>query len=585
MGLPTKEKEFIEETFGEAFARCLSFEHNYTVVIVDFMQFVKVKPKDAVLLDEVMTYFKEKFKSFLHMYQGRIKTVIVMVDTKPMDVKRMVTHTNRYKNTNVRQYEPGKPVLPAKGTDKVPDVWMEFAGNYQLLQRELYPRLFNAFMFDISPRPGQTVILSGFPGRSWFETSYTNRAWETDLNASGQVWQVQRWKEHELPITPEMESADVDLYNRVYVSEYVEPCQAFPSGALLRREWDEAKCDLSEADVRLLFFEHWYQHENIVFCINDGDIFSIALLYAYERHTQITEEGRYLFRNQHTLMIKHIETEKKRKKREASGIFITPPPYQYIDVNVLYRLVREYEPMRVGHVMNPVASFVFLLIMAKSDFFQDFMKGINAQNTIWKVFFENIHIFSHLIQLSQAVPRDTRTPRKIVIDEDRFRQFVVFCYLDKYEPALLKSLKVSQITFRDLMNRTQTDAKGKKKMKKDSPSEEDTSYYMPTRNMTRLWCRQIEWNLLYWKNGPFGHVPDPFEMWYGVPYFPYWRDEEGVPTMISVVSSRPKPVDRVYSQHFIQRKKRERAAPETKEQQSERKRKAIAELGHLVNKK
>lgn len=88
------------------------------------------------------------------------------------------------------------------------------------------------------------------------------------------------------------------------------------------------------------------------------------------------------------------------------------------------------------------------------------------------------------------------------------------------------------------------DAKGKPK--------EDVEYHLPNRNKIRLWCRQIEWNLLYWKNGPLGHAPDPFEMWYDLPYYPYWKDSTtNKPIMVDVVSSKRKPVDMVKKYIFF----------------------------------
>ena len=378
-----------------------------------------------------------------------------------------------------------------------------------------------------------------------------------------------------------MEKEDHDLYHRVYILENVPPCAQFPEGALVRREWEEAKNDVSEADIRMFYFEHWYQHENVVFCINDGDVFSIGLLYAFERHTGVKENGQYMFRNQHTVMLRYKETERKKKKREKRGVYIVPPPYHYVDLNALYQMVREYEPFRKGHVMNPVATFVFLLIMAKTDFFQDFLKGMTAQNVIWKVFFENITIFSHMVQISEAVERSTRIRRHIVLDEEAFRKFVIFCYLYKYEPAMLTSLKVQKVTFKQLKERTQKTAAGGKRNKRkaspDEPVEEDTDYHMPSRNEARMWCRQVEWNLDYWKNGVLGHFPDPFQLWYGVPYFPYYKGEDGKPRFIKLVSPRAKPVDRVYSQHFLKNKKRGRIE-ETKEQAIERKKRALEEL-------
>ena len=73
---------------------------------------------------------------------------------------------------------------------------------------------------------------------------------------------------------------------------------------------------------------------------------------------------------------------------------------------------------------------------------------------------------------------------------------------------------------------------------------------MPDRNTIRLWFRQILWNARYWKNGPLGHYPNPFEYWYDLPYYPYQRLPDGKYKMTNVVSSIPKPVDTVFNQHL-----------------------------------
>jgi hypothetical protein len=41
-------------------------------------------------------------------------------------------------------------------------------------------------------------------------------------------------------------------------------------------------------------------------------------------------------------------------------------------------------------------------------------------------------------------------------------------------------------------------------------------------------------------------------VWQGVPYFPYRRNAKGKAELVDVVSHKPKPVDRVYAQHFYQ---------------------------------
>lgn len=103
----------------------------------------------------------------------------------------MVEHKERYKNINVFSAKEA-PLLPKRGSDLIPTEWIRFAGNYKLLQRELYPELFNCFMDCrfFTPKPGQSIILSGFPGRSEWETIYENASWDRPTNNDGRVLMV-----------------------------------------------------------------------------------------------------------------------------------------------------------------------------------------------------------------------------------------------------------------------------------------------------------------------------------------------------------------------------------------------------------
>jgi hypothetical protein len=579
MTFGSNEKEFFEEEFRDCFKWALDKASGYTILICDFMQFTKSKPKSVETRDDLIVHFKEIVNSLMHRTCATLRIVIIVVDGKPVDVKRMIAHVKRYGSKPIMQYEEGNPRLPENGYDLVPQDWITFAGNYELLRRELYPLLFNTFMFNMEPMPGQSLILSGFPGRSGYAQSHIERPWECNVNEGGRVWQVKKWEKEELPITPKMEEEDSDLYHRVYILENVSPSHQFPNGALVRREWEEAKTDISEGDLRILWFEHWFQQENIIFCINDGDIFSLGLLYAQERLLNKGPNGEYHFRNKHTIMLKYIETDKKKKAREARGIHIVPEPYHYINMNLLYQQVSEYPVFVSNGVQSPVATMVFLIIMAETDFFAGFLKGMTAKNVIWKVFFENIVIFTHLIQYSAAVTKSTRDDRTVVIDEDAFRKFIIFCYLQKYEPGMNKQT----VTFQELSKRTKTTAKGTKRMKKnpDGTEEEDTAWHMPEKNKVRSWCRQVEWNFMYWANGWRGIHVDPFELWYGMSYYPYRKNTEtGKPEFIQMVSPRPKPVDTVFSQHFLKnRLKQMREKEESYEQSMQRKRKALKTLG------
>jgi hypothetical protein len=579
MGLPTTEREFLRAAFAAAFALDKiptplggGGDVSPTVAIVDFMQYVKYIPPDIATKSAVLQYFVSKISHLmLNKHRSTLTTMIVVVDGEPLDVKRMIEHKKRYKNVSVYKSEGGKKrYLPRNSEDLMPREWIRFAGSYKLLRRELYPELFNAFITCryFTPLPGQTLILSGFPGRSRWETVYNNHLgggttpsgvspWDARTSTEGQVLVVAPWTD--LPITRTMEQEDPDLYNRVYYVKNIPPCQQYPKGALERAEWKEACASnvpgtfgangLAEADVRLFYYDHWFQNEHIIFYINDGDVFSIGLLYASERCTAISPHtGQYVFRNQHTVCLPYKKGKKKKKGVAEKEVPAAPAAgkEEYVNLNILYQLVRSY-PQLQG-VQNPVASFVFLLIMAETDFFKDFLKGMGAQKVIWKVFFENAQLLSHLVQLSDdGVPRSTRTPRTAIMDEDMFRQFIYYCYLEKHKNSV-----GGRPTFSELQKATQVDAKGKPKA--------DEAYYLPDRNRIRLWCRQVEWNLLYWKNGPLGHFPNPFEMWYDLPYYPYWKDPAGKPVMVDVVATRPKPVDWVYAQHMYAHRKRPTAA-------------------------
>lgn len=542
MGLPTFARKYLKETYTDAFSfSAPDGSGKPTVCVYDLMKDLKYMPENIQTLGDAIIYLVSKIKYVL-LKIPTIRVIIVCVDRRPPPVKRMVTHTGRYKSKDVFETKGG-PYLPRLMKDLIPSPWIRFAGNYKLLQREFYPRLFNAFMDGqhIVPSPGQMIVLHGFPGYTEWITVYGQKNHHIGTNERGQIEQVHHWKvDGELPITKGMEREDPDMYNRVYVIENVPPCAQFPNGYLRKEEWKEAKNDISEADGAMFYYDHWFQNENILFICNDGDIFSYALLYSSERTT-----AQNTFRNNHFICIPY----KKIKDNE----FFAPgqiPAYEYIDVNRLYVLVKEDACMKAAGVQNNVLTLVFLLIMAGSDFFKEYMKGLGAETVIWKVFFGNLKMFSHMVQSSKSVTPSTRTPRVIVLDEDMFRIFTHYCYIQKYGKTARKKAKTDDLTYDMLQNHTRKGANG----------EKDSDYHLPDRNKIRLWARQVEWNLLYYKNTPFGneHSPNPFEMWDGLPYYPYVKEglETGKPEMTTVVSAKRKPIDEVYSQHMYANKKK-----------------------------
>jgi hypothetical protein len=535
MGLPTFARAYLKQTYTDAFS--FNIHGDPTICVYDLMKDMKYMPEHIVMLDDCILYLVNKIKSIM-LSVPTLRVMIVCVDRKPPVVKRMVTHVKRYKNKEVFDSKGG-PYLQPKYSSRIPQPWIGFAGNYKLLQRELYPRLFNAFMdgVHIVPKPGQMLVLHGFPGYCEWQTVYKQHTSSINTNERGQVKCVHLWRtDTELPISKEMERDDRDLYNRVYVFENIPPCEQFPQGWMRKEEWVEAKNDISESDGSMFFYDHWFQNETFLLICNDGDVFSYGLLYSYER--VIAQNN--TFRNNHIVCVPY-------KKRENE--YFAPdqmPRWEYCDMNRLYVLVKEDASMKSAGVQNHIVTLVFLLIMAESDFFKGYMKGLGAEAVIWKVFFANLNMFSHMVQSSKGVTPHTRTPREIVLDEKLFRVFVHYCYIQKYGKAVRKS---GNLTYAALHSHTRSGKKG----------QSDPDYHLPDRNKIRLWARQVEWNLLYYRNTPLGneHSPDPFETWDGLPYYPYARNPDtGKPEMTEVVAARRKPVDEVYAQHFYDNKRK-----------------------------
>lgn len=530
MGLPPFAREWLRNRYKAAFTFHDPTANGPSVCVYDLMQDVKYMPEIVTTLDQAILYLVNKVKTIMYD-AANLHTMIVMVDRAPPPVKRLVTHSVRYRNKDVYD-ETGGPYLPKRGSDLIPTPWIRFAGNYKLLQRELYPRLLNAFL-SLMPKTGQRLFLHGFPGYMEWVTVYSQNATALGLNNASQAERVHLWKD-ELPITQRMEEEDPQLYNRIFFVEHVAPSAQFPESFKRTGIWKEAENAIAESDGAMFFYDYWFQHnQSIMFSCNDGDIFAYALLYSYERVTMQNQ-----FRNVHYTRLPYKQT--KVLESWPNG---KKPQFEYVDFNRLYILVKEDEQFMQCGVQNHVATLVFMLIIAESDFFKDYMKGLGAEKVIWKTFLEHLPMFTHLIQLSKGYEPDPRPlhPRTIVIDEDAFRAFVHLCYMEKYGDAVKKKHRKEEVSVSALRAHCAASKK----------AQTDDEYVMPNRNKSRLWCRQVLWNVLYYKNTPYNHSPNPFEMFDGVPYYPYMiNPDTQQPEMCPVVASRAKPVDEVYEQHF-----------------------------------
>jgi hypothetical protein len=499
MGIDTFVRKAIIKIAGDA--RSPNSPDDCSVAVVDLMQWIKTIPENVNTVSEFVTYIIRQ-ALWLLAPKTHVRIVVLCVDRYPGPaVKQARTHVKRYSSVNLLSANDG-PHLPSNDHGLLPEKWMDFAGNGKLLQRELYPLLLNAFLchtFTKLLRPGQMVILHGFPCKSQYSAQ---------LNCQVPT----EWPRGTF-ITEEMEQEDPDLYNRIYLIEHVPPNPQWPQGLLRKAEWEEAKNDIAEADLAVFYYDHWFQGENQMIVINDGDALPIALLYAYERVIGNS------FRNK-----QYVRLPNKSKK--------TTDRYDTFDINKLYQVINEDKQMRDSGVQNPIVTFVFMVILGETDFFRDYMKGIGKEKFVWRTLTEKLDFFSHLVQLSKGVVPNTRVPREIVMDEDRFELFVHYCFLNKHGKSIRKKRKRETITIADV-----------KAHCKD----------FPTRNQIRSWARAILWNMQYWINGVKGteFTPDPYEEYDGHPYYGYIRRNDGTTECAPVVTAHQKPVDEVYSQHFL----------------------------------
>lgn len=538
MGLTGFARKYLRQKYAQAFSfKKPGMPH---VIIYDLMKDVKYLPPKVDTLRGILKYLVDRVKE--HFFVDGVETCIVLVDRKPLDVKRAITHKKRYETNNRvnRLDENNGPYLPQSLDEKLNlggtnRPWIDFACNYKNLQRELYPLLLNAFLTDeyIVPRPYQKLYLHGFPG--FVEYQYVDPRFAHTLRTDGRgksevvhLWQAQ----YELPLTEKGENDDPNLYNRVFFKEHIPPCFEYKQGLMRIEEDLKMTNDISEADAAMFFYDHFFQDKNIMFVCNDGDVFSYGLLYSMERVT-----AQNVFRNIHYGCLPY-KLEEQEDDIFPNGL---KPPYEYIDFNMFYIMVKEDYGMQMAGVQNHVATLVFMLILAGSDYFKDYAKNIGKDTIVWSVFMFNLSMFSHMVQLSKGFDPDTRTPRTFVIDEDCFRLFIHYCYAEKYGMSIRKNTKKEIITYEDIKAHT-------KNLKQARDGDEE--YFLPSRNKIRLWCRQIDYNLHLYKNAHIS-APDPYRLFNGVPYYPYSKTE-GV---IKAVSVKRPPVDEVYRQHFISNKR------------------------------
>lgn len=393
--------------------------------------------------------------------------------------------------------------------------WMaKFSSDSRNLQAEFYPRLANALLQWSPRKPGQVLYIHGLPWKTREVREYNGLEFQHGVyNGKARVV-LDFW------------SPDCDLPLRDWKDE----------GTVVQIEYGGARCivpdmanQIHEADNAVFFYSRFFPHiKTQVAYINDGDAISIGLLRALE---DFRGPGNF------------AQTQWLCLPNRSTALGPNAPRFQYVNLTQLATEIEEAPEFTRAGVQSPVATLIFLIVLTETDFFKgEFCFGIGrltdwaedeekrAKQTkgVWDTFFDKLSMYSHLVQYYVHVKSYT-DERRIVIDEDLFRIFTEYCYMNKYTKSTIEETRVHCAKLKDPRKRP------------------------PSEQVILRWCRQITWNLNYWANAWRNIYIDPFETYLGKPYFGYDK-EEGI---INVVAHKQKPLDEVYKRNFWKRKQKE----------------------------
>jgi hypothetical protein len=562
MTLDTKIKKLIKQRFPKSFEyrpdiRC-------PVLSTDLMQYFKggVVPGYIKYQHQLVDYFVHKIFDLLSMTDQ----LIICVDKESPVVKKIVCHaarkdrrcklckeidfhpknqtqprsqfhaecTSKCFEKQILHYEEG-PHLPNDNETPILflDDWMKFALDSRNLRCELYPRIVNALLGCTIPH-GKMIFLNGFPLKIRKDTNWTP---DSVLAPDGYQMTVQYWEYADLPLRNQPDEI------------FCHTLKIFDGNR--KMFCPEMYNTIPEADNSIFFFLQFFpQHYRQTVFINDGDAISIGLLLAQEYARGVDEQGVKIQKHELILMLPNL-TDTFVKDR-----------FEFVNLTTLHTSIWEANEFKMAGVQNPVVTFIFLIILSETDFFQNFCYGIGIKTKwdtdekkrekqtkgIWDTFYDDLSTFSHLVQFYRGEPSVTE-PRRIVIDQDLFRVFIEKCYANKYAKTKKNLDDLDQI-------RIHCNSKIKDK-KRHPPSDE----------VILRWCRQIDYNINYLINEPRNIHLDPFDTYLGYSYYGYTPDN----TIVDIVAAKQKPVDEVYKRHFLKRKHKKRktdfvSLPEIKKQ-------------------
>lgn len=424
-------------------------------------------------------------------------------------------------------FEEG-PYLNLTDFDAPLPEWSRYKIDTRNLRAELFPIIMN-WVLEYMPPPGKALFTDGLPGQSKIVNDYSadwKNGYHIDSNVAKRHILVP-WTMNQLPLDPK-----TTKYGRVYMMKGIPPCHAFPGGTVLREEVPDMENDILEADNAVFYFSKFFPElRTHVADINDGDAISIGLLRALED-----------FKGGEPVQEQWLALPYKSKK--ASVLFEDGqlPRTEWVNLTLLYQKVEASPDFNRNGYQSPVATLIFLLVIADTDFFKGYCFGIGSitewdedekkrekqTKGVWDTFFSRLDMFHHLVQY-YPLTKSLTEKRQMVIDEELFAIFTRFCYTNKYEKVAKNGDIVAHCSkFKDERKR------------------------FPSDNKILRWARQIGWNLNYWANAFRNIYVDPYERYNEKPYWGYCPDLG----IVDDVSPTQKDLDEKHKKHMLKRQRK-----------------------------
>lgn len=501
MGIKGPVKDLIYKRYKD---ECIAvkFPQDTQVVTICMMQHLKMPlPFHITTLNDAVDRFCCRATNYLAPKDptSKIHTVVVNFDLGSPGVKKIVAHSTRYKNKKMLKFEDG-PHL----NGKLPENWMEFALDTRNLRAELYPLIYNWFLKFVPGKLFHRVILNGVP---------INTISVPCNDKFGYMGRDKMTRKRLVDFDPQNlpKFSENDYHNTIEIVG-MPSSEIHPLGYVQIQEMFHMQNDIHEADNSTFYFSKFFPEDNILVSMNDGDGILIGLL-------KVGEDilGPCQYSRQTYLQLPIRGGDKKKQERYGDKPW---PKYDYINLTKLHSMIQSDKVFVERGVQNPVASLVYISILAGTDFVPKCFPGVGWSNVIYKTFITNLEKYSHMVQCYYFNRQnDPEKERQIVPDVNLFVEFGWDCYKTKHKKDSVKELKI--------------------KCSK-----------LPTEDSFKVSCLNAAWNINYWGNAPYNKYVDPFEKYQGFPMWGYTETK-----IVEKIECSQKPVDEVFFHNFYGQKK------------------------------